>query len=141
MKLFHLNEGDVVSFSVKAFPDKKFQAKVARLAGALDTRLRSEHIEMDVENDNKKLLPGMVAEVSLNIDGEDSTFVVPQSAVVNAPIGVFVIKVANNKAEWVQVKTGRIDNGQTEIYGGLAPNETLVKVASEEIRNGSSWDQ
>ena len=135
----HLKENDVVNFTVKAFPAKKFQAKVKRLAGALDTRLRAERIEMDVDNNDKKLLPGMVAEVSLNIKGEDSTYVVPLTAVVNAPERVFVIAVNNGKAEWIDVKKGREANGRTEIYGTLTPNQTLVKVASEEIRNGSEF--
>ena len=81
----------------------------------------------------------MVAEVSLNIKGEDSTYVVPLTAVVNAPERVFVIAVNNGKAEWIDVKKGREANGRTEIYGTLTPNQTLVKVASEEIRNGSEF--
>jgi membrane fusion protein (multidrug efflux system) len=137
----HLKENDVVSFNVKAFPDKMFQAKVARMAGALDIRLRAEHVEMDVDNSDKKLLPGMVAEVKLNLDGEDSTYVVPQTAIVNTTVHPFVIRINNNKVEWVDIKIGRSYKGKVEVYGALEPNETLVKVASEEIRNGANWNQ
>src|SRR3954469_18715923 len=57
----YLNYKNEVSFTVKALPDQQFKAQVKRMAGAIDSRLRSERIEMDVENNNKKLLPGMVA--------------------------------------------------------------------------------
>jgi RND family efflux transporter MFP subunit len=133
-----LSNKDQVKFSVRALPNQKFTAKVNRLAGALDTRLRSERIEMDVYSDGKKLLPGMVAEVDLPMPSRDSTFVVPVTAIVNSTERVFVIKVdSDHKAQWVDVKVGRSEGGKTEIYGDLKEGDQLVKVASEERRNGS----
>jgi len=133
--LDHKNE---VSFTVKALPNQQFNAQVKRMAGAIDSRLRSERIEMDVVNNDKKLLPGMVAEVNLPLPANDSTFIVPKSAVVNSTQSVFVIRVINNKAEWVDVKTGREDNGIIEIYGNLNPGDLLLRTATDETRNGSA---
>ena len=133
----YLNHKNEVSFTVKALPNQQFKAQVKRMAGAIDSRLRSERIEMDVVNNDKKLLPGMVAEVNLPLPANDSTFIVPKSAVVNSTESVFVIRVVNNKAEWVDVKTGREDNGKIEIYGNLNPGDLLLKTATDEIRNGS----
>jgi hypothetical protein len=62
---------------------------------------------------------------------------VPKSAVVNSTQSVFVIRVVNNKAEWVDVKMGREDNGTIEIYGNLNPGDLLLKTATDEIRNGT----
>jgi len=133
-----LSNKDQVKFSVRALPNQKFTAKVNRLAGALDTRLRSERIEMDVYSDGRKLLPGMVAEVDLPMPSQDSTFVVPVTAIVNSTERVFVIKVdSDHKAQWIDVKVGRSEGGKTEIYGDLKEGDQLVKVASEERRNGS----
>jgi len=133
--LDHKNE---VSFTVKALPNQQFNAQLKRMAGAIDSRLRSERIEMDVVNNDKKLLPGMVAEVNLPLPANDSTFIVPKSAVVNSTQSVFVIRVINNKAEWVDVKTGREDNGIIEIYGNLNPGDLLLRTATDETRNGSA---
>jgi membrane fusion protein (multidrug efflux system) len=133
----YLNYKNEVSFTVNALPNQQFKAHVKRMAGAIDSRLRSERIEMDVVNNDKKLLPGMVAEVNLPLPANDSTFIVPKSAVVNSTESVFVIRVVKNKAEWVDVKTGRQDNGTIEIYGNLNPGDQLLKTATDEIRNGS----
>lgn len=124
-----------VKFTMRSVNDS-FTAKVARQAGALDNRLRSERIEMDVLNRNKKLLPGMVAEVIIPLNGNETTFVVPSSAVLNSTLGVFVIKVTGNKTVWVPVTTGRTSNGRTEVFGNLSVNDTLVTTVTEEIRNG-----
>jgi len=133
--LDHKNE---VSFTVKSLPNQKFTAQVKRMAGAIDSRLHSERIEMDVMNNDKKLLPGMVAEVNLPLPSNDSTFIVPKTAVVNSTESVFVIRVVNNKADRVEVKTGREVNGKIEIYGNLNTGDLLLKTASDEIRSGSA---
>ncbi len=132
-----LTNSSKVGFTVRALPNEKFTAQVSRLAGALDSRLRSERVEMDVFNDNKKLLPGMVAEVTLPTPAKDSTLIVPKTALVNSTEKIFVIRVVNNKAEWVDVKPGRESAGRIEIYGNLTPGDVLLKTASDEIRNGS----
>jgi len=134
----YLRENDTVSFTVNAFPNQKFTAYVKRLAGALDERLRAQRIEMDVMNNDKKLLPGMVADVHVPLSPKDSTFIVPKSAVVNSPERVFVIKIENNKAQWIDVKKGRESDGKVEVFGDLSPGDYLVKAASEEIRDGST---
>ncbi len=131
--LTHKNE---VTFSVKALPDQQFKAQIKRMAGAIDDRLRSERIEMDVMNNDKKLLPGMVAEVNVPLAANDSVFIVPKSAVVNSTESVFVIRAVNNKAERVSIKTGREANGSIEIYGNLNPGDLLLKTATDEIKNG-----
>jgi membrane fusion protein (multidrug efflux system) len=132
----YLHKDDDIRFSVKAYPNSKFTGKVKRLAGALDKRLRAQRIEMDVTNENKKLLPGMIAEVEFSLATNPDTFVVPSSALVNSTERVFVIRITDKKADWVDVKKGMEINGQVEIFGPLNLGDQLVKTASEEIRNG-----
>jgi membrane fusion protein (multidrug efflux system) len=134
----YLRNLDEVNFTVRAMPNEKFKAKIARLAGALDTRLRSERVEMDVTNTGRNLLPGMIAEVDIPMPARDSSFVVARTAIVNSQEKVFVIRVRNDKAEWVAVTRGRELNGQMEIFGDLLPGDLVVKQANEEIRNGSA---
>jgi membrane fusion protein (multidrug efflux system) len=133
-----LNNQTEVAFTVKAMPDEKFKAQVARLAGALDNRLRSQRTEMDVMNPGKKLLPGMVAEVMLSLNGNANVFVVPASAVLHSTEGVYVIRVENNKSQWVQVTTGRTDGDKTEIFGELVENDVIITNPNEEIRKDAA---
>jgi membrane fusion protein (multidrug efflux system) len=135
----YLSEKNEVKFSVKALPNRKFTAKVRRLAGALDNRLRAERAEMDVYSNDKTLLPGMVAEVELPLPAQDSTFVIPTSAMVNGTERVFVVRVNDDHtAQWIDVRPGRSQGGKTEVFSdSLKEGDRLVKTASEEIRNGA----
>jgi membrane fusion protein (multidrug efflux system) len=133
-----LSNKSEVDFTVKALPNQKFTAQVKRLAGALDEKLRAERLEMDVYNKDKKLLPHMFAEVSVPLPGGDSAYVVPKTAVYTSTEKVFVIKVVNHKAIWVDAKKGLTSGDMMEVYGDIKPDDKLVKVASDEIRNGST---
>lgn len=132
-----LKNEDEVHFKVKSLPAETFTANVKRKAGALDPKLRAERIEMDVLNRDKKLLPGMIAEISLHLNSSDSTFVIPKSALISSAEGHFIIKVVNGVAEKIQVRRGRDNAGKVEIFGTLNAGDVLLLKGSEEIRNGS----
>ncbi|PBQ34728.1 efflux transporter periplasmic adaptor subunit [Sphingobacteriaceae bacterium] len=132
-----LNQNDAVTFKVKSMPSETFTATIKRMAGALDLRLRSERIEMDIENEAKKLLPGTVAEVFIPLASKDSSFVVPKTALVNSNEGTYVIAVVDNKAKQIPVKKGRDVEDKTEVFGDLKINEELLNKANEEIKDGT----
>ena len=132
----YINTESEVEFYLNSIAGEKFHAKVARLAGSLDTKLRSQHIEMDVINNNKQLIPGMVAEVTIPLTVNANAYSVPSSAILNASIGVYVISVHNNLNLWVPIKIGRTYDGKTEIFGAIQTGDTILTRASEEIRDG-----
>ncbi|MEO7449627.1 MAG: efflux RND transporter periplasmic adaptor subunit [Chitinophagaceae bacterium] len=133
----YINSNTIIGFTVKGRPDEKFSAVIKRSSGSLDTRMRSERIEMDIANADKKLLPGMIAEVNIPTASRDSGFIVPKTAIVNSTEKIFVIKISNGKAHWIDIKNGREADGRVEVYGPLSIGDTLVNTASEERRNGS----
>jgi RND family efflux transporter MFP subunit len=129
---------DVVNFTVKAFPDKMFSAKIARRAGVMDKTLRSEHVELDVTNNDNKLSPGMVAEAVIGLDAGANAFVVPKIAIVNSTEGVFMIEDSANIAKRIPVRLGRQTDSLAEVFGNsLKENSLYLTKGSEEIKNGS----
>ena len=132
----YLKAGDEISFTVKSLPSQTFKAKVKRLSGALDLRLRAERIEMDVPNASKILLPGMVAEVNIPIPTNASTFIINKKALLDTSEGLFVLKVQDNKAVKVAVKKGREAEDRVEIFGDLAEGDKLVAEPTEEMHEG-----
>jgi RND family efflux transporter MFP subunit len=133
----YLKDGDELTFGVKSLPGQKFSAKIARMSGSLDSHLRSERVELDVPNTKKNLISGMNAEVLLPLNAPDSTYVVPKTAVVTSSEGVYVLQVENGKTKRVNVQKGRELEDRVEIFGDLPAKATLVKAASEEIKDGT----
>lgn len=80
----------------------------------------------------------MYADVNVPLPARDSAIIVPKSAVVTSTEKVFVIKVVNNHAVWVDVQKGLEAGDSIAIHGDINPGDVLVKAASEEIRNGAT---
>jgi len=50
---------------------------------------------------------------------------------------IFVIRITNERTEWIPVQKGRETADQVEIFGDLRDGDQLVTVATDELKNGS----
>jgi membrane fusion protein (multidrug efflux system) len=126
------------SFTVRAYPGQIFSGVLARIPGALDPKTRSMEVELDVGNKDLLLGPGMYPEVQWVARRERPSLLVPVTSVVTTSERMFVIRVRNGRAEYVTVTQGAVNQGQVEVFGGLAPNDEIVQRGTDEIREGST---
>lgn len=131
-----LSDKTHVSFTVREVQGQVFDAEVKRLAGALDEKLRSERLEVDVNNAKGNLLPNMYADVNVPLPNRDSAFILPKTAVVTSTEKVFVITIVNNRAKWVDVQKGLATKDQMEVFGNLHVGDQVVTTGTDEIRDG-----
>ena len=68
---------------VDAFPGEKFAGRVAHVAPVLDPATRTAQIEVEIENPQFRLKPGMYAKVDFTVEQRDNTLVVPTNALVD----------------------------------------------------------
>jgi len=130
--------GDTIRFFVRSQPQEKYFALVSRKSGSLDVKLRAEKIEADFNNKNNALKPYMVAETSIPLQGAEATFFVPKMAVVESGMGIYVIAVEEGKTRNIPVRKGRMLDDKIEIFGELHEGSTILKMATEEIVEGTT---
>jgi hypothetical protein len=94
--------------------------------------------EFDVNNASRELKAGMYAEVTLPIERSAKTLFVPTTSVVSSSEKQFVIRVRDNRAQWVSVQKGNVVDSLVEVFGDLQPGIAIVRTASEEIRDGQT---
>jgi RND family efflux transporter MFP subunit len=133
-----MKAGQPVSFSVPAYPGQTFKAPIARIAEALDEKSRTMPVELDVKNLQAKLAAGSFATVRWPLDRGYPTLFVPTTAVTSDQQHTFVIRVRNDKADWVTVQTGQTVNGEVEVFGDLAAGDQVVKIATDAIHSGDA---
>jgi RND family efflux transporter MFP subunit len=129
--------GARVSFTVPAYPGETFTGTIARISHSMDEKTRSMAVEMDVSNSNSRLAPGMYPAVTWPVRSPKPSLLVPASSIVTTTERVFVIRVRGDKAEWVNVTKGAPVGDLVTVVGALQPEDTLLKRASDEIRDGS----
>ena len=129
--------GARVSFTAPAYPGETFTGTVARISHSMDEKTRSMAVEMDVSNANSRLAPGMYPAVTWPVRSPKPSLLVPASSIVTTTERVFVIRVRGDKAEWVNVSKGAPVGDLVTVIGPLQPGDTILKRASDEIRDGS----
>ena len=132
-----MKEGANVQFSVPAFPNQAFTGKVARIAHSVEVKTRTMPVELDVTNTDGRLASGMFPEVLWPVSRSQSTFFVPTSAVARTTEAVFVVRIRDGIAEWVNVQTGEVDGKQTEVFGDLREGDDVAVRGTDELRVGT----
>ena len=123
--------------SFREISDKAFSAKVVRTAGALDPAARTLLTELQVANTDRKLFPGMYAEIKFAFPQDGRTLLVPGNAVMVQSDGPKVLTVdAKQTIRTRLVKLGRDLGDKVEILSGLDPAEPLVANPSDSLREG-----
>jgi membrane fusion protein, multidrug efflux system len=137
-QLGEMKIGQLVSFTVPAFPGQTFRAPIRRISGQVDEKSRTMPVELDVENRDGRLSPGSFTIVSWPLERSHPTLFVPASAVTSDQQHTFVIRVREGRAAWVTVQTGQNVDGEIEVFGELAAGDQVVKTASDAIHSGDT---
>jgi membrane fusion protein (multidrug efflux system) len=132
-----IRQGARIPFHVSAYPARTFTGTVARLARSIDPKTRTMSVELDVSNASGALAPGMYPQVNWPVGAAERSLVVPATSVVRTTERVFVIRVRNNRAEWVDVRVGAREGADAQVFGGLEAGDTIVRNGSDEIRDGA----
>jgi RND family efflux transporter MFP subunit len=129
-------EGASVPFSVKAFAGVKFTGVTKRVAHSVDPATRSMPVELDVDNADGRLAPGMFADVQWPVKRTAPSLFVPPTAVVQSTERTFVARIADGVVEQIPVQRGATQGDLVEVFGGLQAGDTVARRGSEELRNG-----
>lgn len=127
-------KGTEVSFTVPSFPGRIFKAPIARISGAVDIKTRTMPVELDVRDPHAQLDPGTFCEVQWPVRRDYPTLFVPTSAVANDLERAFVIRVRDNRTEWVDVKTGAASGKLIEVFGDLKEGDEVATRATDQLR-------
>ncbi len=129
--------GTDVSFSVPSFPGRILKAPIARISHAVDIKTRTMPVELDVRDPRAELAPGTFCEVSWPVRRAYPTLFVPSTAVASDLERTFLIRVRNNRAEWVDVKTGETSGNLIEVFGSLQEGDEIAVRGTDQLRSGA----
>ena len=123
--------GDPVAVRVDSLDGKAFTGKISRFTDHVDENTRTMTTEIEVTNQDLKLVPGMYATVVLKVEKRPQTLAVPIEAVVgNKPPMVYVVN-QDNQIEEHTVTLGLETPDKYEVLSGLHEGDLVV------IGNGS----
>jgi RND family efflux transporter MFP subunit len=129
--------GDPINVRVQAL-GQDYVGKVARFADALDPETRTMHTEVDFQNTDGKLMPGMYVEATVPVSGKQNVLTVPLEAVEmkDNSEGTVLLVNSQNVLEERKVSLGMQGSTRVEIASGLNEGDELVIGSRNEFRSG-----
>lgn len=146
-----IKTGERASFTVDAFLDDTFQGTIQeiRLSPKITSNVVTYTTLINTSNDDKKLKPGMTANITIFAKEVNNALLVPAKALKFSPDttvlkkyqlmwvnrerkpsspteGYVWVKTGDLKLEQKRIKTGINNNTQVEVLGGLNGNEQVV---------------
>lgn len=132
-----LSDSTEISYTISNYPNKVFKAKISRSSGVLDKSLRSLMVEFDIENQDRKLNGGEYVQAKVDFKRKTPSLWVPNSSIVKASSGMFVLRIKNDTVQRVPVKEGVRNENLTEVFGALKEQDIIALRGSEELREGT----
>lgn len=133
-----ISPGQLSSITVDAYPGRRFEGKVARMAPVLNQETRTGEVEIELSNPGAVLKPGMFARVEVGVQSRRGVLLVPEGARVKTAEGYGLFKVQGDglRVKLVAVKTGLRHKEWVEVEGPLKPGDQIVTLGSNLLRDG-----
>jgi membrane fusion protein (multidrug efflux system) len=129
--------GIPLKIKVAPYPDERFAGEVYFVSPTLEAEGRRILVKAWIPNPERRLRPGLFAEIEAEIERRDDALLLPDSALVYDLEGTFVWRVdPDSRAHRVPIEVGLRQDGKVEVAKGLAPGDVVVAAGIHKVKEG-----
>ena len=142
--LAQVRAGMPVTITVDTYPGETFTGEITALEPQVTQETRNFPVRATLANEDRRLRPGMFADVAVQLPQQRQVVTLPKTAVTSNPYGqsVFVVKAAEGDGPATVTKrfvtTGDSRGSQVAIREGVKPGDTVVTSGQLKLREGAS---
>ncbi len=129
--------GTPVDIVVKALAKEPFHAAITRTAVALRESTRTMRAEIDLDNPDGRLAPGMYAQVVVTLETKQNALVIPSKAIRVRGRELSVLVSNDGVARKVPIELGYDDGIWAEVLSGLEGDEAIIVSATSAVTPGT----
>jgi membrane fusion protein (multidrug efflux system) len=136
-----------VTVYVDPYKKQKFIGKITSINPKIDVDTRNVMVEAQIDNPDKKLLPGMFAKVEVNVDAAKKYLTLPKTAISFNSYGdlVYIVELKktdkgdNTKQIATQkfVTVGESRGNRIAILSGIGAHDEVVTSGQLKLKNGT----
>jgi len=128
--------GDPVTVRVDSLGGKTYSGKISRFTDQVNDETRTMTTEMELDNPNLEIVPGMYAVVLFKFDQRANALTVPTEAISNPKQPMVNVIDANDEIESRPVTLGVEMPNVYEITGGLKEGELVMVGNNAQVHPG-----
>ena len=104
----------------------------------VDLATRTLKMRAIAENPERKLYPGMFANVILPLETVDDALMVPTEALIPIQNGKVIFTLKEGKAHQIEVETGSRTDRSVRVLSGLKAGDTILTSGVMSLQEGAS---
>jgi multidrug efflux pump subunit AcrA (membrane-fusion protein) len=131
-----IHQGESVSVSVSAYPDRSFSGRVARISPNVTATSRTLTVEADVDNPNAELKPGQFATIRVLLPHSAPAVMVPQRALRTISGATYLFVIKNGFAQQRLIQSGQTEGDLVEIKSGIGADEVVATSNVDQLSDG-----
>jgi multidrug efflux pump subunit AcrA (membrane-fusion protein) len=132
-----IRTGSTAQVNVQEYPQAAFFGTVTRASAAVDQNTRTVLTEVQLDNRDGKLLPGMYAVVTFPpAPGAQAPLVVPGDAIAIRGDRSVIAAVVDGKIRLLPIVIGRDYGPSTEVLSGLHEGDLIVTNVTDDVTEG-----
>ena len=124
-----------VTLTTDAYPGEIFTAQFKKMSQSIDLSTRTMPTQVDIDNRDNLLKPGMFAKIDLILDKHFDVLLIPSQAIKADDKGKFIFTISDDSVSYkTYIKPGLESDNKTEIVSGLNGNEKIVTAGQDIIK-------
>jgi multidrug efflux pump subunit AcrA (membrane-fusion protein) len=140
----HVVEGELAQIRPKSnaeilvdtYPDELFRGLVARISPTVDPQSRAAEVEIQVDNHDHRLKPGMFARASLIVQRRDGVLLLSKDSLLRQKGASRVFVHDKSKASLREVVLGLEGEQYVEVLRGLREGDEIIVAGQYELTDG-----
>lgn len=137
-KIASIPDNGEVEITVSALGNKKFTGKLDEKGVAANPLTRAYDVKIVVDNKDGQLLPGMICDVTLDMEAGTSSLVVPTAAVLLAADNSHYVWLDSaGYAVKRNVMTGALTDNGIVIESGINAGDSIIVKGQQKVSNGT----
>ena len=136
-ELSKVKKGMPAHISFDTYGEEVFEGFISMVSPTVDTGSRTFGVEISLQNNENRILPGMFGRVKLDL-GNANHVVVPDRALVKQPGSAhqYVYVLHDGKVYYNKVEVGQRLGNAYELLSGVEPGDTVVVTGQTKLADG-----
>ncbi|MCZ6753378.1 MAG: efflux RND transporter periplasmic adaptor subunit, partial [Acidobacteria bacterium] len=122
-----LRLGQTAQIAVDAFPGRRWSGKIIYIDPSVNAQTRTLKAHVEIPNADRKLRPGMYANIAIRVPTVSGALKVPEEAILRTgERSVVIVAKGQGVFEPREVRLGATGGGYREVRQGLSADEIVV---------------
>lgn len=128
--------GDPVTVRLDAYPGETFTGAIHRIATSGEQSTHTFKTEIEIDNADGRLRPGMIAEARLVREAFFDSIMVPLFSLISTDTGRHTFVDENGEARRRDIEVGFLRGSEVFVRSGLEDGDRLIVVGHRDLRDG-----